>query len=148
MVMYKPFLRARVNIHCTNCSVQHALILQEDYTHLLRVLSTRYFKSFKSKKQLKFTDDTKMEIRSIVSQVMNSTYYKDAESSIGLIQWTNMYLIHLNASLLIFIVACCFKLYQSSHCITLVLTGKKQRRDFDHFLNNSVVVLKLSMVYV
>ena len=67
------------------------MALKEDYTHLLRILSTNYFKSLKSKqrkKQWKFTDDTEKDIQAIVSQVMNNctTYSKDIDLSFGPIQ--------------------------------------------------------------
>ena len=74
------------------------MALKEDYTHLLRILSTNYFKSLKSKqrkKQWKFTDDTEKDIQAIVSQVMNNctTYSKDIDLSFGPIQWHTCFIL-------------------------------------------------------
>ena len=91
------------------------MALKEDYTHLLRILSTNYFKSLKSKqrkKQWKFTDDTEKDIQAIVSQVMNNctTYSKDIDLSFGPIQWHTC-----------FILSCIVILYSQIFCICRVI---------------------------
>ena len=66
------------------CTVTHCL-LQEDYTHLLRVLSTRYFKA-RSEKGWELTDIMKQEIAEIVAQVLAkcSIYSQESDIDLGL----------------------------------------------------------------
>ena len=58
-------------------------LLQDDYTHLLRVLSTRYFKARKNK-SWELTDVMKKEIAEIVAQVLAKCFVYSQESDIDL----------------------------------------------------------------
>ena len=60
--------------------------LQDDYTHLLRILSLNYFKTYKSRGELPSNDEMNTEVVAIVAGLMPriEVYSKDMDNALGL----------------------------------------------------------------
>ena len=65
---------------------------QEDHTHLVRVLSTHFYKSWKSQSggsdKWTVTESTRHSVKNTVSQIMSKcpTYSRESDSELGLVE--------------------------------------------------------------